>query len=260
MFDAIVLAGAGSRRLDGADKAAVEVNGRTLLDIALAATDGAQRVVVAGPQRPVDRDVVWVQEQPPGGGPVAGIAAAVGSVSATWTLVLATDLPRIGPAVPLLLTAAADVDVAVLSCDGRRNYLAAVWRTDALRAALDAARSRSRMPQRAICSPVPMSPTSRTSRAGARTSTPGPRSSGLGMPDALSRWVEQLCDALQIDAAPDRDLVLDLARDAAHGVARPAAPLTTFLVGLAAGLRGGSADDVAAAAEIAKRLAADWDD
>lgn len=80
------------------------------------------------------------------------------------------------------------------------------------------------------------------------------------MPDTLSRWVEQLCDALQIDAAPDRDLVLDLARDAAHGVARPAAPLTTFLVGLAAGLRGGSADDVAAAAEIAKRLAADWDD
>ena len=136
MFDAIVLAGAGSRRLDGADKAAVEVNGRTLLDIALAATDGAQRVVVAGPQRLVDRDVVWVQEQPPGGGPVAGIAAAVGSVSATWTLVLATDLPRIGPALPLLLTAAADVDVAVLSCDGRRNYLAAVWRTDALRAAL----------------------------------------------------------------------------------------------------------------------------
>ena len=80
------------------------------------------------------------------------------------------------------------------------------------------------------------------------------------MPDALERWVDELCVALQIDSAPDRDLVLDLARDAAHGVARPAAPLTTFLVGLAAGLRGGSADDIAAATEIAKRLAADWDD
>ena len=34
----------------------------------------------------------------------------------------------------------------------------------------------------------------------------------------------------------DRDLVLDLARDVARGVARPAAPLTTYLVGLAAGL------------------------
>jgi hypothetical protein len=80
------------------------------------------------------------------------------------------------------------------------------------------------------------------------------------MPDPLGRWVGELCDALGISAPPDRDLVLDLARDAAHGIARPAAPLTTFLVGLAAGLRGGSPDDIAAVAEIAKRLAADWDD
>ena len=30
-------------------------------------------------------------------------------------------------------------------------------------------------------------------------------------------------------------MLLDLARDAAHGVERPAAPLTTFLVGVAVG-------------------------
>lgn len=34
-------------------------------------------------------------------------------------------------------------------------------------------------------------------------------------------------------------LVLDLAREAAHGVARPAAPLTTFLAGYALGADGG---------------------
>jgi hypothetical protein len=33
--------------------------------------------------------------------------------------------------------------------------------------------------------------------------------------------------------------VLDLARAAAHGVARPAAPLTTFLTGYALGAQGG---------------------
>ena len=33
-----------------------------------------------------------------------------------------------------------------------------------------------------------------------------------------------------------RDPLLDLVRDVAHGVARPAGPLTAFLVGLAAGL------------------------
>jgi len=45
----------------------------------------------------------------------------------------------------------------------------------------------------------------------------------------------------------DVTALLDLARDAAHGVARPSAPLTTFLVGLAAGRAGGSRHDVAAA-------------
>jgi len=39
--------------------------------------------------------------------------------------------------------------------------------------------------------------------------------------------------------AEQQALVLDLAREAAHGVARPAAPLTTFLAGYALGAEGG---------------------
>lgn len=80
------------------------------------------------------------------------------------------------------------------------------------------------------------------------------------MADQLKQWAIELAQALGVDVALlDRDLVLDVARDAAHGVARPAAPLTTFLVGLAAGQRGGSAQAVTEAAETAKRLAADWE-
>jgi hypothetical protein len=76
------------------------------------------------------------------------------------------------------------------------------------------------------------------------------------MPDVLGSWVTELAAALEIDAdALDRDLVLALARDAAHNVARPAAPLTTFLVGYAAGLRGGGAEALSAASAIAQRLA-----
>jgi len=41
-----------------------------------------------------------------------------------------------------------------------------------------------------------------------------------------------------------RDLLLELTRDVAHQVARPAAPLTSFLVGLAAGAAGGSVEAV----------------
>jgi hypothetical protein len=76
------------------------------------------------------------------------------------------------------------------------------------------------------------------------------------MSDDLDDWIVELAAALGVDAAlVDRDLILDLARDAAHGVARPAAPLTTFLVGLAAGQRGATSDVIRDAVERAQRLA-----
>jgi hypothetical protein len=61
----------------------------------------------------------------------------------------------------------------------------------------------------------------------------------------LQEWIETVCKELGLDPAEvDRDLVLDLARDVAHGVARPAAPLTTYLLGLAVG-RGAAAREAA---------------
>jgi hypothetical protein len=52
----------------------------------------------------------------------------------------------------------------------------------------------------------------------------------------LDEWTAQICAALDLDPTlVDRDAVLDLTRDVAHGVARPAAPLTAYLLGLAVG-------------------------
>ena len=76
------------------------------------------------------------------------------------------------------------------------------------------------------------------------------------MTDVLTTWVAELAEALGVDPTHvDRTLLLDVARDTAHGVAPPAAPLTTFLVGYAAGLRGGGPESVAEAAATAQRLA-----
>lgn len=73
---------------------------------------------------------------------------------------------------------------------------------------------------------------------------------------ALDDWTGAACAALGLDptAGAERDRVLDLARDVAHGVVRPAAPLTAYLFGLAVG-RG--ADPAKAAAALAA-LARDW--
>lgn len=55
----------------------------------------------------------------------------------------------------------------------------------------------------------------------------------------LDEWIDVVCGALGIEDAVDRavfpDLTLDIARDVAHGIERRAAPITTFLLGVAAG-------------------------
>lgn len=72
---------------------------------------------------------------------------------------------------------------------------------------------------------------------------------------SLTTWTQQLSDALDIEVDFDTNDVLDLARDAAHNVERPAAPLTAFLVGYAAGMRGGGESDVRDCLELASDLA-----
>jgi molybdopterin-guanine dinucleotide biosynthesis protein A len=139
MYDAIVLAGGRARRLDGADKPALVVGGRTLLDRVIDAVGAARRVVVVGPRRSLERDVIWCQEEPAGSGPVAAIAAGLPHTSADVVLVLAADLPYVSGAIAPLLSALAGGDVALLADpDGRANHLAAAWRRDALDSALAA--------------------------------------------------------------------------------------------------------------------------
>jgi len=72
-------------------------------------------------------------------------------------------------------------------------------------------------------------------------------------------WVKDLQHELGIDLSLDVIDLLELARLAAHEVARPAAPLTTFLVGYAAGAKGGSVAAVQEAADATRRLLAQRD-
>lgn len=75
----------------------------------------------------------------------------------------------------------------------------------------------------------------------------------------LHDWIDELCDAFDMDAEVDEALVLDLARDAAHNVERPAAPITTYLLGYAAGLQQANPEEVERLAAVATELAEKWE-
>jgi hypothetical protein len=71
----------------------------------------------------------------------------------------------------------------------------------------------------------------------------------------LDRWVAAACAELGLDPADvESKVVLDVARDVAHQVLRPGAPVTAYLIGVAVG-RG--ADPADAAARISA-LALAW--
>ncbi|MGY4923827.1 NTP transferase domain-containing protein [Streptomyces sp. 900105755] len=269
-YDAIVLAGGAARRLGGADKPAVRVGGRPLLDRVLAACAGARRTVVVAAPRPTSRPVHWTREEPPGGGPVAALDAGLRHITADRAVVLSADLPfleeaTVGRLLAALHTTAAD-GALLTDADGRDQPLVAAYRTTALRHTLaalagDGGTGLTGLPLRRLTAALNL------------TRVPDPLASfdcdtWDDIADARARirehghvldeWISAVKDELGIDLDVDIRLLLDLARDAAHGVDRPAAPLTTFLVGYAAAQGKGGPEAVAEAAHKAAALALRW--
>ena len=81
----------------------------------------------------------------------------------------------------------------------------------------------------------------------------------------LDRWLQiaiQEAGAEGVDPAllsqEAVTLLLNLAREAAHGVARPAAPLATFAAGLALGQAGGGVEELSSAIERVVAAANQW--
>ncbi|MFL6171442.1 MAG: molybdenum cofactor guanylyltransferase, partial [Marmoricola sp.] len=106
---AVVLAGGTSVRLDGADKASIELGGLTLLEHALGAMLDIDEVVVVGEAVPTTRPVTFTREDPAGGGPAAGVLAGLRAFARRPDLlvVLAVDMPLVTSATVRRLAAAA---------------------------------------------------------------------------------------------------------------------------------------------------------
>jgi molybdopterin-guanine dinucleotide biosynthesis protein A len=128
----------------GRDKATLVVEGQTLLGRTLSGVPEGIPVVVAGPEVPLSRaGIRFVRESPPGGGPVAGVDAALAHVRSPVFVLLATDLPLVG-ALPgslagELIDAGTSVDaVLATDSDGRLQQLCAAYRADAMRSSIAA--------------------------------------------------------------------------------------------------------------------------
>lgn len=260
----LLLTGGASRRL-GRDKATTHVGGARLLDRLVGMIPESIPIVLVGPPvADLPRSVQVAREDPPGSGPLAGIGAGLAHVETPLVGVLAADMPFAVPLVQEALAALATgttggVEAVVpVDLDGHRQPLCAAYRTEALDNALAGLGPPADRPVRALLPVLRVMEWAVPAAALADVDTPE------GLADArlraaeegseMQEWVSAVSHALGIDVPVDIDAVLDVARDAAHGVERPAAPVTTFLMGVAVA---GGADPKQVAATIAE-LAAGW--
>ncbi|WP_408897206.1 DUF6457 domain-containing protein [Nocardioides sp. R1-1] len=75
----------------------------------------------------------------------------------------------------------------------------------------------------------------------------------------LHDWIDELCDALDIEAEADEGLLVDLAGITRENVHPAAGHVTAFLLGFAAGEQGADPDEVERLAAKAQALAESWD-
>ena len=137
----IVLGGGDSRRL-GHDKLAAVIGELTVLNTLLAGLADALPgvpVSVVGPERTTTLPVTWCREEPVGGGPVAGLAAALPLDPHAVVAVVAGDQPFAAPALTPLVSAFGSTDGAIgVDPSGRDQPLLAIYRCGPLRLAVGA--------------------------------------------------------------------------------------------------------------------------
>ena len=68
----------------------------------------------------------------------------------------------------------------------------------------------------------------------------------------MNDWIAAVQKELGVDVSFDTDAILDVAREAAHATERKAAPVTTYLMGVAVAQGANPADVVAKIEKLAK--------
>jgi molybdopterin-guanine dinucleotide biosynthesis protein A len=125
-WSVIVLSGGTNKRF-GSDKSQALLKGVTLLDHVLSFIPAGIKTVIVGKE---------VFEQPPLGGPVAGIARGVQEVDTEYVAITAVDMPYGSSLFPQLLEAITDDAAMPVDSQGFKQPLCGIYRRQALLAAL----------------------------------------------------------------------------------------------------------------------------
>jgi molybdopterin-guanine dinucleotide biosynthesis protein A len=135
---AVILAGGQGRRMGGADKGLIEYQGRPLIEWALAALTPQVDELVISANRNLDIYAAYghrvlTDTLPDYPGPLAGVLAALGAVTADWLLVAPCDTPHLPADLAAHLLGAAQresVPLAVAADETRVHYGCFLVRTD----------------------------------------------------------------------------------------------------------------------------------
>jgi molybdopterin-guanine dinucleotide biosynthesis protein A len=126
-WSAIVLSGGTNKRF-GSDKSAALLHGITLLDHVLSFIPKEVKTVIVG------KDVF---EEPPLGGPVAGIARGLQEIDTEYVAIAAVDMPYCSALFSQLLDAISADAAMPVDAEGFKQPLCGIYRRVALLSALE---------------------------------------------------------------------------------------------------------------------------
>jgi molybdopterin-guanine dinucleotide biosynthesis protein A len=265
--DSIIVAGGRATRMGGVDKAMLPLglSGETLLADIIKSCPG--KVFVVGNPREIGIDtadlVTWVPDLNPGGGPAAGIWSGLTSVTSEYVFISAADQTLSSDTVSTLIAAALGRDGAwAIRSDGNGQPLCACVRTELLRDLLTSTQGVNQSPLRLLSSlqmvGVNVNPDQVVDFDTWQDVAKAVNGSEA-MDQITQMWMTRVATLLDVD--PHEVLtseLLDLTREVAHGVERKSAPLTTFLLGYAAGKDSLKPEEVHKLIETVSNAVAEW--
>jgi molybdopterin-guanine dinucleotide biosynthesis protein A len=265
--DSLIVAGGKATRMGGLDKAMLPIGlrGKTLLEEVIKSCPG--KVFVVGYPRElgieINNAVTWVADLNPDGGPAAGIWSGLASVTSEYVFISAADQTLSAETVSQLMAKAQGNDGAwALRSDGSGQPLCACVRSDSLRDLLTPTQGVNQSPLRLLSTlsmvGVTVNPDQVIDFDTWQDVAKAINGSEL-MDQITQMWMTRVATLLNVDSHEIlTSELLDLTREVAHGVERKSAPLTTFLLGYAAGKESLNPEEVRKLIESVSNAVAEW--